>query len=213
MDEIKEVNAIENTEIAEVEPVELATTVKHDGVLYDKKSYKLAQILANSDMIPDSYKGKMANVLIALDYASRMNCSPFMVMQNLYVVHGKPSWSGQACSMIVNGCGLFDNVDLVYVGKEGADDYGAYVEAARKSDGKRIKGTTVTMKMAKGEGWTKNSKWQTMTQQMLGYRAYSFFARLYCPNALSGFATEGEVEDSMTSRSMTVDNPFADDGK
>lgn len=162
--------------------------------------FTMGKYLANSDLVPETYKNKPMNCVIALEQAQRMNCSPMLVMQNLYIVKGKPTWSGQACSMLINACGLFENVDLNYVGTKGKDDYGAYVSAIRKSDGKELKGTTVDMAMVKGEGWDKNPKWKTMTEQMLGYRAFSFFARLYCPNALSGFRTEGEVEDVEYSR-------------
>lgn len=207
--------AVETTEIAEVDEVkkEEISLPSGDGALFDKKCWSLAMNLAKSDIVPQAYQNKPMNCLIAIEQASRMKCSPLMVMQNLYIVKGKPSWSGQACSMIVNGCGLFENVDLIYEGKEDSEDYGAFVQATRISDGKVIKGTKITMKMAKSEGWLSNPKWKSMPQQMLGYRAYSFFARLYCPNALSGFSTEGEVEDSMAKRRSNVDNPFEDDGK
>jgi glucose-1-phosphatase len=49
--------------------------------------------------------------------------------------------------------------------------------------------------MARAEGWTSNTKWKNMPEQMLGYRAASFFARLYCPDAMMGFQTIEEVED------------------
>lgn len=195
------VEVVEETK-AEVAEVKQSTELSNNpfGNTDDFNNYwKMAGMLAKSDMIPQSYQGKPMNVVIALEQAQRMNCSPLMVMQNLYIVKGKPSWSGQACSMIVNGCGLFENVDLVYVGEKGKDDWGAYVKATRKSDGKELVGTTIDMAMAKAEGWLSNPKWKSMPQQMLGYRAYSFFARLYCPNALSGFSTEGEIEDSETS--------------
>ena len=43
-----------------------------------------------------------------------------------------------------------------------------YLEATRIRDGKRIKGTTITINMAKVEGWyNRNSKWKTMGRQML----------------------------------------------
>ena len=171
----------------------------------------MAQNLAKSEMIPEAYQKKPMNCLIALEQASRMNCSPLMVMQNLYVVKGKPSWSGQACSMLVQGSGLFENIKLNYVGEKGKDSFGAYVSAKRISDGEEVNGTTVDVAMAKAEGWTSNKKWNTMTEQMLGYRAYSFFARLHCPTVLSGFHTEGEIEDIEASRRKSVDNPFADD--
>ena len=162
--------------------------------------YTMAQVLAKSTMVPQSYQGNVSNCVIALEQAARMNCSPLMVMQQLYVVKGKPSWSGQACSMIVNGCGLFEKVKLNYVGEKGKDNYGAYVSAIKKEDGSEVIGATVDMAMAKAEGWTSNTKWKSMTEQMLGYRAYAFFARLHCPNALSGFHVEGEIEDIEASR-------------
>lgn len=210
----KEVETVvETTEIAEVKENTQLSNNPFGSTGNFKDYWNMAKMLASSDMIPQSYQNKPMNVLIALEQAQRMNCSPLMVMQNLYIVKGKPNWSGQACSMIVNGCGLFENVDLIYVGKEGSDDWGAYVQATRKSDGKVIKGTTVDMKMVKSEGWASNPKWKSMPQQMLGYRAYSFFARLYCPNALSGFSTEGEIEDMTVKRAKNVENPFDDDGK
>lgn len=63
-------------------------------------------------------------------------------------------------------------------------------------DGDVLEGTTVTMAMAKAEGWTSNSKWRNMPEQMLAYRAASFFARVHCPETLMGVQVEGEVEDS-----------------
>lgn len=198
IEEVKtEVKEVENTQLSVTKE---SSTTELGNPFLDTKSFndmfKMASYLAKSDMVPQAYQGKPMNCLIAMEQAQRMNASPLMVMQNLYIVKGKPSWSGQACSMIVNGCGLFENVKLNYVGKKGSDDWGAYVSATRKSDGEHIEGTTVDMAMVKAEGWISNTKWKSMPQQMLGYRAYSFFARLYCPNALSGFQTEGEQEDS-----------------
>lgn len=203
-----EVAVANNTQVIEVANAntELANPFKSTAGF--QEMFDMAKMLASSDMVPQGYQGKPMNCLIAMEQAQRMNVSPLMVMQNLYIVKGKPSWSGSACSAIIQGCGLFENVNLNYVGKEGEDSYGAYVSAVRKSDKQEIKGTVITMEMAKAEGWTNNSKWRSMKTQMLGYRAYSFFARLYCPNALSGFATEGEAEDAECKSNREVDNPF-----
>ena len=200
--EVVVVNETENTQLAEA--VEDKARLLPNNPFESKQAlndyFTMAQVLAKSTMVPQSYQGNTSNCLIALEQAARMNCSPLMVMQQLYVVKGKPSWSGQACSMIVNGCGLFEKVKLNYVGEKGKDSWGAYVSAVRKEDGQEVVGTTVDMAMAKAEGWTSNAKWKSMTEQMLGYRAYAFFARLHCPNALSGFHVEGEVEDIEANR-------------
>jgi hypothetical protein len=58
-------------------------------------------------------------------------------------------------------------------------------------------GVKVDMAMAKAEGWIDKtgSKWKTMPQLMLRYRAATFFGRVYCPEILMGMHTEEEVED------------------
>lgn len=186
------------------EETELATVVNVGTALGNpfgsKESFNnlfvMAQALAKSDLVPQAYKGKTTNIMLAIDTANRMGLSPMFVMEQMSVVQGKRTWSGQACSTLVNGYPRFKNVRLVYVGKEGTETWGAYVTAIRKDTGEEIKGTTVTMKMAELEGWTKNSKWKSMPEQMLAYRAYSFFARVHCADALNGFMVEGEPEDA-----------------
>ena len=70
-----------------------------------------------------------------------------------------------------------------------------YCTAIRVSDRKNIKGSTVSIAMAKAEGWTRNSKWKTMPEQMLKYRAATFFGRQYIPDLLLGVQTSEEVVD------------------
>jgi len=158
--------------------------------------YVMAKQLASSDIVPQNYQNKPSNCLIALETANRMGLSPMFVMEQMSIVRGKRTWSGQACSSLVNNYPRFKDVELVYIGKEGTPEWGAYVSAVRKDNGKQVKGTTVTMKMAEMEGWTSNTKWKSMPMQMLAYRAYAFFARVYCADALNGFMVEGEPEDA-----------------
>lgn len=164
------------------------------GIISDFRQYfKMASELCKADIIPQAYKGKVADTAIAIDMANRMGVSPMMVMQSMYVVKGKPSWSGQACLSFIRA--KFTDVKVIYVGTKGTDDRGCYVKATDK-DGDVLEGTTVTMAMAKAEGWTSNSKWRNMPEQMLAYRAASFFSRVHCPETLMGVQVEGEVEGS-----------------
>ena len=162
------------------------------------RAYKLAKVISTADIIPDNYKNKPADCAIAVDMADRMGVSPMMVMQNLYVVKGKPSWSGQACKALIEGCGNFQpgSVRPVYIGTKGTDDRGCYLSALWADTGDRVEGPEVTLKMARAEGWlSKNPKWTNMPELMLAYRASSFFARVYCPEVLMGVHVEGEAED------------------
>lgn len=170
------------------------------NVWTDTKSFdqmaRVAAMLAKSSIVPQNYQGKPEDCFLAVEMAARMNTSPLMVMQNLFVVKGKPSWAGQACMAMINACGKFRNVKHVYTGTKGTDSRGCYVTAVRVSDGEVVNGTEVTIAMAKAEGWITNTKWKNMPEQMLGYRAASFFARMYCPEALLGLQTTEEVLDA-----------------
>lgn len=191
--EIIDINQAEIKQIPTQTQTQLASHTD-TGIISDFRQYfKMASELCKADIIPQAYKGKVADTAIAIDMANRMGVSPMMVMQSMYVVKGKPSWSGQACLSFIRA--KFTDVKVIYVGTKGADDRGCYVKATDK-DGDVLEGTTVTMAMAKAEGWTSNSKWRNMPEQMLAYRAASFFARVHCPETLMGVQVEGEVEDS-----------------
>jgi hypothetical protein len=191
-----------DTELAvQTEATDLSTQVNTQNLLQNTKALaivsRIADRYANSSMVPDTYRGKPDNCFVAVELASRMDVSPVLVMQNLYIVQGKPSWAGQACKALIDGCGKFRDSDYVLTGNRGDDSWGCYLQAVRVSTGKLVKGTEVTIKMAKDEGWygKNGSKWKTMPEQMLKYRAAAFFARTECPEALMGFQTAEEVED------------------
>ena len=170
----------------------------------DKKQFdqllRAANMLSQTSIIPATYQGKPQNCFVALEMATRMGVSPLVVMQNMYVVKGKPAWAGQACTMFINSCGKFTQVKHVYTGEKGTDSRGCYVTATRISDGIQVNGVEVTIAMAKAEGWTANTKWRTMPELMLAYRASAFFARVHCPEALMGVQLVDEIYDAETSR-------------
>ena len=157
--------------------------------------FKFATELSKSELVPQSYQNKPANVMIAWDLGNRMNVSPLWVMQNSSVVRGKFGWSGQACKALIDGCGKFSRSRFVEVGERDKETWGFYLEAIDKTTGEIVKGTAVTLAMARIEGWLSNSKWTSMREQMLKYRCASFFARTECPNVLGGYQTAEELED------------------
>lgn len=175
-----------------------------------QSSYDIAKMVASSKLVPANYQGKPMDCLIAVDMANRMGVSPMMVMQNLYVVQGKPSWSGQACMAMIEASPKFKGAHPVYFGAKGTNERGCRIEAIWKETGEPVTGTDVTMKMAHDEGWINKSgsKWITMPEQMLAYRAAAFFARIYIPNALMGVYVEGEPEDILKGERSSTDDPL-----
>jgi|LGVE01.1.fsa_nt_gb hypothetical protein len=162
-----------------------------------ESAQRMAMALVTSTMVPKDYQGKdnMGNALIALEMAQRVGASPMAVMQNLHIIHGRPSWSSSFIIAALNSCGRFSPLRFT-VESEG-DGKKCIAWAYDKATGDVLEGPESSIAMAKAEGWaTKNgSKWKTMPDLMLRYRAAAFFGRLYAPDVLMGMHTDDEVQD------------------
>lgn len=184
----------EQTALSASSPAPVPTMWTDDTLM--SKAYRAAKYLAASDLVPEqTYRDKPQNCLIALDMANRLGMSPLIVMQQLYIVKGKPSWSGQFCVAAINGSGKFTPLEYVWTEENGG---GCAARATRIATGQLCQSAFITMKMASDEGWLQKSgsKWKSMPQQMMMYRAAAFFARTFCPELLLGLQTVEEVRDT-----------------
>jgi len=157
---------------------------------------RVAKMLASSTLIPKEYQGNIQNTMIALEMSNRIGASPLMVMQNLYIVQGRPSWSSTFIIASINSCGNFS--PLRYdMQNEGTEQMTCSAWAYDKETKEKLYGPMVTIQMAKDEGWlNKNgSKWKTMPSLMIRYRAAAFFGRLYAPEIMMGMQTMEELQD------------------
>lgn len=193
---IKEPGKEENVSLIQPTQNQFVPTMWNDTKMMNL-AYRTAAMLSKSDLVPDNYRGRPENCVIAIDISNRTGMSPLIVMQNLYVVKGKPAWSGSFCAAAINGCGKFTPLRYLFQGEQGTLEWGCTAEAKRISDGEVCQSACITMRMAQDEGWiAKNgSKWKTMPKQMMMYRAASFFSRTYCPEVLLGIQTAEEVQD------------------
>lgn len=165
------------------------------GVGQFEDAQRMAKALSAGGMIPKDYQNNIPNTLVAMEMANRIGMSPVAVMQNVHIIHGKPSWSSKFIIAAINGCGRFSPLRF-HVEGEG-DNKTCYAYAVCKVSGDRLDGPEASIRMAKAEGWMgKNgSKWKTMPDLMLRYRAATFFGNLYAPDILMGFSTADESED------------------
>jgi hypothetical protein len=167
------------------------------GLQAFENAQRIAKALASSTLIPIQFQGQngFANCLVALEIANRMRMSPFQVMQNLHIIHGRPSWSSQFIIALINGCGRFKPLQYELSGSN--DSLACHCVAVDIETNTPLVGPKITMAMAKKEGWaTKTgSKWITMPELMIRYRAASFWGRLYIPDLLVGIQSEEEVID------------------
>jgi hypothetical protein len=187
---------------------------------------RIAQMFATSTIVPKTYQGNIGNCVIALDIANRLNIPHLMVMQNLYVVNGNPTWSAKFLVATINQCGRYTSLRyrIRNLGKVGKVKYNATVWDSQKKQntlvvkefdgtdidnlacvayatevatGEILESAEITLEMAIKEGWYQKlgSKWQTMPQLMLTYRAASFWQRQYAPEIALGFMTTEEAQD------------------
>ena len=171
---------------------------------------RMAKVLVTSKLVPKEFQNNLPDCMIALEMANRMGANPIAVMQNLYIVHGKPSWSAQFIVAAINQSGRFKTT-LMYEMTGSGDDKGC-IAYAFDFEGNRVDSPRVTIKMAKDEGWySKNgSKWQTMEDLMLRYRAATFFGRLYTPDLLMGMQTKEELDDVIDVKIDEPESPKVD---
>ena len=184
---------------------ELTTTEQLTGQVFAPAQFehaqRIAKVLSSSDLVPTTYKNNVANTLVALEMANRMGASPLMVMQNLHIIHGRPSWGSSFIIASLNSCGRFSTLRFV------GDANKCKAVATDKATGEVLEGPTVSLEMAKAEGWlTKTgSKWITMPELMLKYRAAAFFGRLFAPEVLMGMQTSEEIVDITPLQPASVD--------
>ena len=133
--------------------------------------------------------------IIVLDLAQRMNLGALEVAQRIYIIHGKPSFETKFLVARLNSSGLLKGRLNTILSPDGQS---AHCEAVDAQTGQLLRGTTITMDMARREGWlSKNgSKWQTMPELMMKYRAQSFFINEFFPEVKYGLKTSDEAEDT-----------------
>lgn len=189
-------NQIEQKEMESVLPAPIESTSL--SVFGDKSGFehaqRIARMLGQSALIPKDYQNNIPNCMIALEMAQRIGASPLQVMQNIYVVHGRPAWSSQFLIATFNASGNFSPLRYEEDDQEGGRTRAV---ATDKGTGEMLDGVWVSMKMAEAEGWiNKNgSKWKTMPQLMRRYRAAAFFVRQFAPELSMGMHTQEEVMD------------------
>jgi hypothetical protein len=190
-----------NVPAVRAEPAHLPTVRAgsvFDNLVVFEEAQRMARVLSSSALAPAQYQGPqgLANSIIALDMSRRMRLPPLTVMQNLNIIHGKPSWSATFIIAAISSCGLFSPLRFKNEGE--GDAMSCYAYAVELSTGETLRGPKVTIAMAKAEGWygRSGSKWPTMPEQMLTYRAASFFGRIYASHILAGLQSSDEVDDA-----------------
>lgn len=194
---------------------------------------RVCTMFASSEIVPEIYRispkntkeKAIANCMIAIETATRIGASPLMVMQNMNIIYGRPSWSAKFLTATVNGCGRYESIKYKFrnIGSLKGTEYTEYVwneQAKKKLPVKKkfeedienweciaytkekggtevLESIPVSLEMALKEGWytKEGSKWKTMPKLMLQYRSVTFWTSAYAPELSMGIKTTEEVYD------------------
>ena len=182
-----------------IQPLEAATRtdalttgdIYSDGAAF-ALAQRWAQAFSASKLVPEHLQGKAADCLVAFALARTMKLEPLTVLQNIHFVKGKPGWSAQFLIARANMSGKFTHGLRWRTEGKGADM--SVTCYAHTTDGEVVD-ATASMAMAQAEGWTSNSKYKSMPEQMLRYRSATLLVSLYCPEVKFGIPTAEELED------------------
>ena len=86
---------------------------------------RVSSMFTHSELVPEMYRisennpkeKAMANCMIAIEMATRIGASPLMVMQNLDIIYGRPSWRAKFLTATVNTCGRFETLKYRFQNK------------------------------------------------------------------------------------------------
>lgn len=178
-------------------------TYEGNGALDLQSRMRYAQAVAVAPLLPESFRQQPANILIAMEVADALGKRPFMVMQEMAVISGRPSFSAKFMRGLVRDAG--------HRLRESYTDGVARCEIVRKDDPEFSHVSTWDEPKARQHDYWGKGHWKKNPELMLKNRALSECVREACPEVLGGVAyTPDEVEDFAPARTTATQVPAAD---
>lgn len=164
--------------------------------LPDRMEY--ASKMSVSGLLPEAFRNQPANVLIGIELANALDMAPIIVMNELAVIGGKPSWSAKFMRALVRRAG--------HKLRESFTDGVARCVIIRSDDPGYEHVTEWDEAKARDHGYWGKGHWQKNPALMLGNRALSECVRSACPEVLAGVSyTTDEVTDLVPAAQHTVE--------
>jgi len=172
---------------------------------------RFATIAAKSEFVPKEFRGRPADVMLAVQMGSELGLAPLQALQNIACINGRPSLWGDAMLALCTASPLCDDVQETMEGS--GDELTAVCVAKRKgrapvtgrfsvTDAKRAglwqTEARVTRRRRDGNGTYEaenDSPWFRYPDRMLKMRARGFALRDAFPDLLRGMIAREEAED------------------
>ncbi|WP_017411475.1 hypothetical protein [Aeromonas salmonicida] len=163
-----------------------------------QEAMQLADMLANSNLVPKSYQGKAGDVLVACQWGSEIGLKPLQALQNIAVINNVPAVWGDALVALVRGSGLCEYI------KQDWDAATKTAICSVKRRGEPEETRTFSEEDARLAGHLNKDTYKKNLQRMLSIRARAFALRDVFADVLKGLKVAEEVEDYPVEKDITT---------
>lgn len=149
-----------------------------------REDLKLAHELADAKLVPDHFRKSPGDCYIAIKLAKRFRMDAWSVMQELYIIQGRPMMSGKMATAVLNHS-LAEPLRPEYSGD--GDERTIILTGKPEGDPEPL---SVTLKVKDAK--TNNEQWKKNPDQMLMYAGARMWGRRYTPDILLGIVFDDE---------------------
>jgi len=159
------------------------------------QALRISEMFAKSDLVPDNYKNKPANIFLAVSAGASLGLAPFQAMQNIAVINGKPSIFGDALLAMVRNDKRCLSVKESIVG-EGMNRTATCIVSRLAPNGKtEVISSSFCLGDAQKAGLLNRGPWKSYPDRMLQMRARGFALRDAFADVIGGLITSEEAQD------------------
>jgi len=170
-----------------------------------QEAFKLAEMMAASELVPKDYRGKPGNVLIAVQMGAELGLSPMASIQNISVINGRPGLWGDAGKALLLAAGFqIEEDDIEVIRKNGK----ACCRITRPG-GSQVVERTFSLEDAKQANLlSKDGPWRQYRERQMAWRAFWFAARDAAADVLKGLGGKEELVDLPPEVDVTTTSEF-----
>jgi len=151
-------------------------------------SMAVAEKIANTQFVPESYRGRPDSVLAAILTGREMGIGPMQSLRQIHMIDGRPAFAADLMMAKMRSGG-------VVIIESSTTDERAYLKAKRKDTGEEAE-VEWTRADAEKAGLTGKKNWKTYPADMLWARAVGRLARRLGSDLLGGLVyAKEEMED------------------
>lgn len=155
-----------------------------------QEAMQFSDMIANSNLVPNAYKGKPGDVLVAIQMGMEVGLQPMQALQGIAVINGKPAMYGDALIGVVRNSPVCEAIQEHY------DESTQTAICRVKRRGEDWQERTFSRQEAElAKLWGKQGPWTQYPKRMLQMRARAWALRDVFPDALQGMAVAEEVRD------------------